>query len=152
MQESGPVIGHNLVESAHQILECVSFKLGAAVWAAVKEAAEVFDGLLAVALVVEKRGSLEPQQIAFLVVVSTAPPVHPASSTKGQASDRDGGVLKWPPGASGPARTELRGCAGKILAVLLRGPQSAAHGQEIAQEISKTLIDPQQIVPHRCLE
>ena len=152
MEESGPVIGHNLVESADQILECVSLKLGTAVRAAVKKAAEIFDRLLAVALVVEKSGNLEPQQIAFLVVVSTAPPVDPASPAKRQAGHCVGGVLKWPPGAARAARAELRGCAGKILVVLLRGPQSAARGQEIAQEISKTLVDPQQIVPHRGLE
>src|SRR5208337_4853356 len=142
----------DLVEGANQFLEGVGFQLGAIVRTAVKETAEIFEGFLAVALVMNEGVNLEPQQLAFGVIVGAAPPIGPTAPAEGKAGHCVGGVLERPPSPSRAARTHVRRGAGKTFAVLLRGPQSTAGGQEIAEEVGESLVDPQQIGLHRRLE
>src|SRR5208337_5429797 len=105
MEEACPVVGHDLVEGANEFLEGVGLQLGAIIRTGVKETAEILEGFLAVALVVDEGVNLEPQQLAFGVIVGAAPPVGPTAPAEGKAGHRVCGVLERPPSPSGAART-----------------------------------------------
>ena len=80
MQEVGPVIRRDLIQRVDQIVEGIGLQLRPVVRAAVEEVAEIVERLLAVRPVVDDRRDLEPDEIAFVVVVGAAAPIQPAAT------------------------------------------------------------------------
>ena len=57
------------------------------------------------------------------------------------------GIQQRPPGAARPV-IEPGSHSSQVLAILLRCPQAAAPGENVAQIFGETLIDPKQVIFH----
>src|SRR5207248_861364 len=77
VQVLAPVIRHNLVKRVHDVLESVGHDARRAALAAVKQMYEIVQRLLALALLANEGINFKPDQLAFVVEVSAAPPGKP---------------------------------------------------------------------------
>ena len=78
VQESRPVVRHNGIQVLHQFVEIVRDNQWSGVSAlAQKDLLKVIQRFLVLRQLADQRIGIEPQQLALLVVVLSAPPVHP---------------------------------------------------------------------------
>ncbi len=94
MQEGGPVVGQHLVEVGDQLVEGVGDDQRAGVAAfAEEDLEEIGERFLVVGLLADEGVGVEPDQLAFLVVVLSATPVGPGGIAAAQDAGGDGGVF-----------------------------------------------------------
>src|ERR1700691_1434931 len=137
VEECGPFKRSQSVQHLYQFVEGISLHLTAMIGAAVEFLAEIINRFLAARLAMNNGGYFKPKQVALVVVIGAAAPVHPSSSSEASASAagyRNGGIEQWAPGTAGASGAE-HGCdAGQALVGLLWGPQAAAcrqHGPKV---------------------
>src|SRR6185369_2332622 len=146
MEERRPIKRRNSIKISHEFVQGVGFHFGPIVRAAVKCKAEVVDRSLAVRLAMDDCRDFEPQQVAFVVVVSAALPIEPASAkSKAEAAFCIGRIAQWPPRTPRPSRPKLRRNAGQVFAILFLRKQSAPGSQQRTEKIRKSLVAPQQV-------
>src|ERR1700723_543059 len=137
VEECGPIERSQCVEHLYQFVEGISLHLGAMIGAAVEFLAEIINRFLAARLAMNNGGYFKPKQIAFVVVIGAAAPVHPTASPEASSSatgHRSGGIEQWAPDTAGAAGAEHGRDAGQVLVVLLWSPQAAAcreHGPKV---------------------
>ena len=148
--EAAPIIRHDLVECVDHIVERIGFERWSGAGCAVKEMAEVVDGLLALALLPDDDVDPEPVQRVFIVEVGAAAPGVPRLRREIKLRGGVGGVLQVAPLAAGKV-VELGGSQGKIVAVLIGAEQAASRGEHEAEIVGQALVDPKQVVLHGLL-
>src|SRR5580658_8601841 len=91
VQESRPVIGHHLVQVGHQLVEGIGHDQRPRIAAlSEKDTNKIVQRLLIVGRFANQSVNIQPQQLALIVVVLTAPPVrpHPIFTAKNARGDR----------------------------------------------------------------
>ncbi len=103
-------------------------------------------GLLADGLV-----DLEPEEVAFAVVVDVATPVIEGAAGVVEDLRGGGGVLEIAPGAAGASVVEVGGDGGEAVAEDLGAPDAGAGGEDVAEVVGEALIDPEEVALHGLL-
>src|SRR5580658_8636786 len=91
--------------------------------------------------------NLDPDELAFFVIIRAAPPIPPARAIQ-QAGHGDGGIEDRPPGTSGTARAKARGDSGDVLVIIIGRPHPTARREDVAEIGSVALVDPEKIGFH----
>src|SRR5579885_2643520 len=152
--ELGPVVFDDLAEGLHKLVKGVRLDLRSVVRAAIKQTKEILEGFPAAALFMNHMGGLEPQQLAFFVVIGSTPVIQPASSiAAGELRrDRRGGIEDGPPGSAGAAGSQRRRVGGQRLPVVARRPESAARSPQVSEIRGVSFVNPQKVRLHRSLK
>src|SRR5579864_4837333 len=122
LQQSGPIIRGNRIQLANQVVERVSDHFRRTAFPAMKAPAEIVKRMPAAALLANDGINLQPDEIAFGVVVEPASPVLPLRTEHPERLRGHGGVFERAPGA---ARTVIEHSRGhrQFFPVLLWAPQ-----------------------------
>ena len=121
-KEGGPVVGDHGVEAVDDVVEGVGHDLGWGVAAEAFEGSEeVIEALLAVGLLADGLVDLEPEEVAFAIVVDVAAPVVVGASGVVEDLRGGGGVLEVAPGAAGTSIVEVGSYGGEAVAEDCRG-------------------------------
>src|SRR5437867_11851975 len=98
-------------------------------------------------LLPDKGIHLQPDQLAFRVVVQTAAPTLPSWSHQPQRLHGAGSIFEWTPSA--PSTVVKHGRSlGQRLAILFRRPELRPRCEHVAEVFGKPFVDPEQITDH----
>ena len=147
VQKLRPVVGLDGVERFHDVVERVGLERGFGAGAAGPEFAEVVEGFRALAQGPDGNVGIEPDEGAFGVVVDAAAQVGVVGAGAVEDLRGDGGVFEGTPGAAGFA-VEFGGFGGQFVEEVGGGAQAAAGGEDFAQILGETFVDPEQIALH----
>ena len=144
VDEAGPVVLDDVVEVGDELVAVVGDDERAGVAALAEEdVEEVGEGFLVVGELADLGVGVEPEELAFLVVVLAATPVGPGGTVGAEDAGGDGGVFGGTPVAAGLV-VELRGGDGEDVAVGGLGLEAGARGEDVAEVLRHALIDPEQ--------
>src|SRR5579864_7015708 len=125
LQESGPIVRGNRTQLANQVVERVSDHFRRTAFPAMKAPAEIVERTPAAALLANDGVYLQPDEVAFGVVVEPAPPVLPLRTEHPERLHGHGGVFERAPGAALTVVEHSRGHR-QFFPVLLGCPQARA--------------------------
>ncbi len=144
VDEGGPVVLDDVVEVADELVAVVGDDERAGVATLAEEdVEEVGEGFLVVGELADLGVGVEPEELAFLVVVLAATPVGPGGAVGAEDAGGDGGVFGGTPDAAGLV-VELRGGGGEHVAVGGLGLEAGARGEDVAEVLRHALVDPEQ--------
>ena len=149
LQIATPVVGLDAVERRDDVVERVGELAPVAVANAEEGPREIVDRALAAGLLANHAVDVEPDQLAFAVIILAALPAAPRLRRPPGDDRIVGGVDERTPAAAGRAgavRGRRRG--DRIERVLLR-EHPRARAEHVAPELRLALVDPQQAVLHR---
>src|SRR5205823_4780525 len=98
-------------------------------------------------LLPDKGIHLQPDQLAFRVVVQTAAPTLPSRSHQPQRLHGAGSIFERTPSASSTVVKHGRSL-GQRLAILFRRPELRSRCEHVAEVFGKPFVDPEQITDH----
>src|ERR1700679_454995 len=150
-QEGGPVVWYGCVQAGDDVFESVGNYFGSCISTEPVEGChEVVESLFAVGHLADGGVDVQPDQLAFVVVIHAEPPVVPSAARFVEYLRCRGGVLNITPGTAGTVvvgRSDGR----KPLLVLLGRPDAATGREHVSQIFSQALIYPEEIALHRFL-
>src|SRR5438270_14090606 len=95
LQQSGPIVRCNHIQLANQVVERVSDHFRRTAFPAMKAPAEIVKRTPAAALLANDGVNLQPDEVAFGVVVEPAPPVLPLRTEHPERLYGHGSVFEW---------------------------------------------------------
>src|SRR5262249_55956142 len=137
LQKLRPIVGLDIVQCLHQIIEGIGNNSWRATLTPVKCVAEIIKRLLAMALLTDDCVDFQPDQFPFRIVIEATSPRLPLRSLHAENLHRASGVFKRTPSAP---RTMVESCRGfrQRLAILIRSPQARTNSQNIAEVLGKS--------------
>src|SRR5579864_3787870 len=123
--KTAPVIRDHLVERIHDIVEGVGLNHGRSAGRAMKQPAEIVEGLRALGLLANNRVRPEPVEFAFIVEINGPPPRFPLMRSVIQLRGIVRGILQVAPGFS-RTMVEAGGHPRQIPTILIWSPNAAS--------------------------
>ena len=145
VDEGGPVVGGDLVEVGDELLAVVGDDERAGVAALAEEdVQEVGEGLLVVGELADEGVGVEPEELAFLVVVLAATPVGPGRGRRRAGCWRRWRCLRWSASRGRACSREWRrrGRAGRGTAAWVL--EAGAGGEDVAHVLRHAFVDPEE--------
>ncbi len=140
VDEARPVEFNDGVEIGDQLLAVVRDDERAGVAALAEEdVEEVGEGFLVVGELADLGVGIEPEELAFLVVVLTPTPVGPGGTVGAEDAGGDGGVFGGTPLAAGLV-IQIGGVEGEDVAVGGLGLEVGARGKDVAEILPSALL------------